>query len=259
MTSAVFAVLLVLDAGAARQADDTEPVSPGNPAETRQSPTPAASAQALDEELVYDEEMTVTAETLEKGQVPTAEIMSATYNDRARGWRLYQEGKYKEALPYLVRSAKRGLKWPQALAGDILLHGRGGVPRNVPMAIGWLGTAASPTAEPAMVNYYKGAMDQVPEEYVDWLDDVVELFREEYGSRGRRVSCVRSTNRPNGGYIGSLRFRRVECSFMDEVPVCRNPYALVNPTGSSDTLATSWRDERSDQSMEWLCPVLRDR
>ena len=45
-------------------------------------------------------------------------------------------------------SAKRGFKWPQAMAGDIYLHGRGAVPRDLEAGIGWLGAVASPRTEP---------------------------------------------------------------------------------------------------------------
>ncbi len=205
----------------------------------------------------YDEELTVTATRLEKGDVPTAEIMSATYDDRARGWRLYSEGKFKEALPYLERSAKRGFKWPQALTGDIYLNGRGGVQRNIPIGIAWIGTAAMPTADSTMLKYYRNSRKKIPDEYVDFVDEVVSLFRDEYGSRGHRVSCVRRANNRRGAYSGSLRMRRVACSFMDEVPICRNGFTTVINDGSDGDLARSWRDDWTDTNMQWTCPKIR--
>ena len=68
----------------------------------------------------------MTADRLEKGAMPTQTIIVQTYSVLRRGKRLYNERKYKEALPYLLIASKRGFKWAQAMAGDIYVHGRGG-------------------------------------------------------------------------------------------------------------------------------------
>ena len=230
-----------------------ETANPSAPADNKT----IATSTSQEDEPNYDEELTVTATRLEKGAVPSAEIMSSTYDDRARGWRLYSEGKFREALPYLERSAKRGFKWPQALTGDIYLNGRGGVPRNIPIGIAWIGTAAMPTADSTMLKYYRNSRKKIPDEYVDFVDEVVTLFRTEYGSKGHRVSCVRRANNRRGGYSGSLRMRRVACSFMDEVPICRNGFTTVINDGSDGDLARAWRDDWTDTNMQWTCPKIR--
>ena len=79
----------------------------------------------------------MTADRLEKGAMPTQTIIVQTYSLLRRGKRLYNERRYKEALPYLLIAGKRGFKWAQAMAGDIYLQGRGGVARDIEAGMGW--------------------------------------------------------------------------------------------------------------------------
>ena len=111
----------------------------------------------------YVEEMVVTAERLEKGEWPTGTIITQTYNVRQRGMLLYELGRYAEALPLLLVAAERGFKWPQAMAGDIYLHGRGGVRRDLRSGFGWLGVAASPRTSPQIDGYFRQAMAELPD------------------------------------------------------------------------------------------------
>ena len=92
----------------------------------------------------YDEEMVVTAAPLAPGEVPSSRYIADTYNAVDEGTRLYQEERYKEALPHLEVAAKRGFKWAAARAGDIYLHGRGGAPKSISVGLAWLGVAAEP-------------------------------------------------------------------------------------------------------------------
>ena len=94
------------------------------------------------------EEVVVVADRLKKGATPTQTVVVQTYSVRRRGMRLYEEQRYGEALPLLLLAAKRGFKWPQAMAGDILSHGRGEVGRDLESGMGWLGVAAAPHTEP---------------------------------------------------------------------------------------------------------------
>ena len=111
----------------------------------------------------YVEEVIVTADRLERGAIPTQTIIVQTYSVRRRAMRLYDEQRYGEALPLLLLAAKRGFKWPQAMAGDILLHGRGEVDRDLESGIGWLGVAAAPQTEPEIDTYFRQVLAEFPE------------------------------------------------------------------------------------------------
>ena len=90
-----------------------------------------------------------------RGAVPTAEFMAEIYDAAERGGRLYDDGRYAEALPYLAAAAERGFKVAQASLGDIVLNGRGGVPRDTQAGIGWLGVAAESQTLPRIERYFE--------------------------------------------------------------------------------------------------------
>lgn len=173
----------------------------------------------------YVEEMVVTAERLEKGEWPTGTIITQTYNVRLRGMLLYELGRYEEALPLLLVAAERGFKWPQAMAGDIYLHGRGGVRRDLQSGFGWLGVAASPRTSPQIDSYFRKAMAELPDQMRKVAEATVDEYREQWASRDWRVSCRRVVSESANSVVTSLRLnKRLRCAFMDEVPVCRQPY-----------------------------------
>ena len=200
--------------------------------------------QSVQEE--YVEEVIVTAERLEKGAMPTQTIIVQTYNVLRRGKRLYNARRYQEALPYLLIAAKRGFKWAQAMAGDIYLHGRGGAPRNIESGMGWLGVAARPQTAPAIQTYFRQAMAEMPTDARGHIEDVVQRYREEWSSRGWRVSCRRTATESRVGMgVMSLRLnKRMYCTFTDEVPVCRQPLA-----GIGEVL-----DPERPPPLQWICP-----
>lgn len=171
------------------------------------------------------EEVVVTAEPLEKGEVPTGTIIAQTYNVRDRGMWLYEERRYREALPLLLVAAKRGFKWPQAMAGDIYLHGRGDVARSLEAGIGWLGVAAAPQTEPMIDSYYREAMQELPSRMREAAEATVDRYRRQWASAGWRVSCRRDICDSATPVVSSLRLnRRLRCTFIDEVPICRPAY-----------------------------------
>lgn len=173
----------------------------------------------------YVEEVVVTAERLEKGEWPTGTIITQTYNVRQRGMLLYELGRYQEALPWLLVAAERGFKWPQAMAGDIYLHGRGGVRRDLRAGFGWLGVAASPRTSSQIDSYYRQAMAELPDRMRKVAEVTVDEYRERWDSREWRVSCRRVVSESANSVVTSLRLnRRLRCAFMDEVPICRQPY-----------------------------------
>ena len=173
----------------------------------------------------YVEEVIVTAERLKKGAIPTQTVIVQTYDALRRGKRLYNARRYGEALPHLLLAAKRGFKWAQAMAGDIYLHGRGGVPRSIESGMGWLGVASRPQTALAIRSYFDQAMAEIPASARAGIADIVAHYREQWSSRDWRVSCRRSTaGTPMGMGVMSLRLnKRLSCAFTDEVPVCREP------------------------------------
>ena len=192
------------------------------------------------------EELVVTAPRLEPGEVPSPTIMVQTYGALKRGGLLYGEGKYEEALPLLLLGAKRGFKWAQARLGDIYLHGRGGVPRDVEAGLGWLGVAAKSSHEPSILRYFRQAMAEVPAQHAERMAAIVADYRERWNARNFRVTCERVPGESAAG-TSSLRLRRLQCRFMDEVPVCRTPYVAPAESlfGGPPT---------DDIGGRWVCP-----
>lgn len=191
----------------------------------------------------YVEEVIVTADRLEKGAMPTPTIMVQTYSVLQRGKRLYNARRYEEALPYLLMTAKRGFKWAQAMAADIYLHGRGGVPRDIEEGMGWLGVAARPQTAPRIQAYFRRALAEMSPGQRAHVEDVVRRYRAEWSSQDWRVSCRRTvSSSPAAMGVLSLRLnKRMHCTFVDEDPVCR-PRLI----GSSAL-----------NPVPWLCPPVR--
>ena len=207
--------------------------------------SPESASDTLPETGGYVEEVIVTADRLEKGAMPSQTIIVQTYSVLRRGKRLYNERKYKEALPYLLIASKRGFKWAQAMAGDIYVHGRGGVPRNIEEGMGWLGVAARPQTAPRIQTYFRRALTEMSPQQKKRVDEAVRRYREEWSSRDWRVACRRTVSAsPAGMGVMSLRLnKRMYCTFMDETPVCRQPSHDMG--GILDAVS---------RPFEWICP-----
>lgn len=173
----------------------------------------------------YVEEMVVTAPIVrtpapEPGEVPSGQFIAEVYDAANRGSQLYREKRYKEALPYLVAAAKRGFKWAQASAADIYLHGLGGVPVDLESGIGWLGVAAQPKTNNAILKFFNESKSLMPERYTEAaIDTIVSDYRAQYGHRAHRVACRLDTDE---GVTWSFNFKRLRCHFIDEATQCRN-------------------------------------
>ena len=141
----------------------------------------------------------------EPGHAPSADFIVEIYAAAERGGRLYDDGRYAEALPYLTAAAERGFKIPQASLGDILLNGRG-VPRDTQAGIGWLGVAAEPETLSRIGTYFDRAMAQLPTDYRPTANAIVDRYTAAYGNHRHRVAC-----RLYGNVIEDLR-----CRFVDE-------------------------------------------
>lgn len=153
-----------------------------------------------------DESPIVSAAAPEPGDVPSAEFITEIYAAAERGGRLYDAGRYAEAMPYLAAAAERGFKVPQASLGDILLNGRGGVPRDTQAGIGWLGVAAEAQSLPRIETYFEQVLAQLPVDYKPTARQVVDAYRSTYGNRLHRVAC-----RLHGEIVLDL-----QCHFIDE-------------------------------------------
>jgi len=92
-------------------------------------------------------------------------------------------GRYGEALPLLLVAAERGFKWPQAMAADIYLHGRGGVRRDLLSGFGWLGVAASPRTSPQIDSSFRKAMAELPDQLRVAAEATADDYRERWDSR----------------------------------------------------------------------------
>ena len=148
----------------------------------------------------------ISATAPSRGAVPTAEFMAHIYDAAERGGRLYDDGRYAEALPYLAAAAERGFKVAQASLGDIVLNGRGGVPRDTQAGIGWLGVAAESQTLPRIERYFEQVIAQLPADYKATANGLVDAYQAAYGNREHRVAC-----RLFGEVVQDLR-----CRFIDD-------------------------------------------
>lgn len=136
-----------------------------------------------------------------------------TYNDfhtvKDRAEYYYRIGRYKEAFPYLLASAKRGFKIAQAQVGYIYLAGKGVVRPSKATALAWLGVAASPRSDPEIKNYYKELLETVPKELRPKVEELVQSFIESYGPKATGMSCIHV--RRAGTHVSDLK-----CNFKGE-------------------------------------------
>ena len=130
-----------------------------------------------------------------------------TVKDRAEYY--YRIGRYKDAFPYLLASAKRGFKIAQAQVGYIYLTGQGVVKPSKATALAWLGVAASPRSDPEIKNYYKNLMKTVPEELRPKVEELVQSFIDTYGPKATGMSCIHV--RRAGTHVSDLK-----CNFKGE-------------------------------------------
>lgn len=177
------------------------------PGETENAPGALAQgAQEVNAQPPPAADPIITAPVPESGEVPAAEFMAQVYAVSEQGARLYGERRYAEALPYLAAAAQRGFKIAQAAIADIVLHGRGGVPRNVQAGIGWLGAAAQPQTSSRIAHYYQQVLGQLPGDRAALAERVVARYRAQYGGGEHRVAC-----RLFGEVVEELR-----CGFVDD-------------------------------------------
>lgn len=126
-----------------------------------------------------------------------------------KGARLYKQGRYREAIPYLLTGARVGFKMSQARLGAIYLYGLGEVDKDLESGFGWLGVASESPSSPTIVNSWRRIVKEIPEEHMEWINSVVMEFRRKYGTNATGTECEMEPS------TRSL-ISRLECTLSDE-------------------------------------------
>ena len=96
-----------------------------------------------------------------------------------RADQLFQEGRYREAFPLLVTSAKYGYRNSQSQLAFVLFQGLDGLPRDDIRAFAWLGTASA--SIPSSDSFYGVMRNRLRDEDKQIVDEVVEVYRQRFG------------------------------------------------------------------------------
>lgn len=181
------------------------------------------------------EEVIVEGEIIEPMKMQMSDF-KRIYADRESGTHYFNIGDYERAFPPLLVAAKNGMKDAQARVGFIILHGLGGVQKSNIRAVGWLGVAAEGRTRPYYRKYFNNVWSEIPSEQLPLMRDVVQNYREKYGSDERMVSC--SYRRPANSHIADLY-----CHFQREYELLLPSdwtgigAAIANGTGFSTSIA----------------------
>ena len=142
----------------------------------------------------------------ERFKIDTEIAFQNLTRSNGEGAKLYKQGRYREALPYLLVGAKTGFKMSQARVGAIYLQGLGEVPKDVRQGLGWLGVASEPMTSPGIRNAWKQVIRSVPKDRMP----EVETYRELYGTSATGTRCEMTSNTKS--IISQL-----ECTLDDEL------------------------------------------
>ena len=146
----------------------------------------------------------------ERFKIDTEIAFQNLTRSNGEGAKLYKQGKYREALPYLLVGAKTGFKMSQARVGAIYLQGLGDVPKDVRRGLGWLGVASEPMTSPVIRNTWKQVLRNIPKNRMPEVEAIVETYREMYGTLATGTRCEMTSNTKS--YISQL-----ECTLDDEL------------------------------------------
>ena len=145
----------------------------------------------------------------ERFEIDTTFAFDRLTESNSRGASLYKQGKYKEALPYLLVGAKTGFKMSQARVGAIYLGGLGGVAKDYRRGIGWLGVASEPITAPEIRNIWKSVLNSVQTSSKDEVASIVAEYVSKYGRRATGTECEMTSNT-------KPLVARLECTLDDE-------------------------------------------
>ena len=163
----------------------------------------AASAHQAVEEVVV-------TETPIKLDIPTVELIEATYKARQDGGRLYRRGRYQEALPLLLVAAKKGFKWEQARVSFLYQQGYG-TDQDVEAAVAWLGVAARGETTPEIRGRFKELWGRIPEEHRPHFEAVIDDYEKRYGNKANRTFCKNRMEM----FEEYVKKRVFECDFVE--------------------------------------------
>ena len=171
-------------------------------AEDAPAPAVAAERQAVEEVVV--------TETPVAANIPTVELMEATYKARQDGGRLYRLGQYEEALPLLLVAAKKGFKWEQARVSFLYQQGYG-TEQDVEAAVAWLGVAARGDTTPEIRGRFKEIWARIPEQHRPHFKAVIDEYEKRYGNKANRTFCKNRLE-----LFGEFSKKRIlECQFIE--------------------------------------------
>lgn len=170
---------------------------------------PAAGAETPRKAVGDDvEEVVVTEERIAPEDFNPV-LMQRVRDSNGRGARLYRQGRYRDAFPYLLAAAKRGFKLAQARVGYIYQEGLGGVNRDAFAAIGWIGAAATHDTTPEIRAHFKAMLAAVPAPFKPQAEAIVADYRSRYSGDAVGMSC--ENRRLAGTHIS-----RLKCVFDNE-------------------------------------------
>ena len=170
--------------------------------------TYAAESESI--QSATDENIEEIVVTGERFKVDTEIAFQNLTRSNGEGAKLYKQGRYREALPYLLVGAKTGFKMSQARVGAIYLKGLGDVPKDVRKGLGWLGVASEPMTSPGIRNAWKKVLRHVPKDRLPEVEAIVKTYRENYGTLATGTRCEMTSN-------ARSRIARLECTLNDEL------------------------------------------
>lgn len=136
----------------------------------------------------------ITAQSMD----PQYEEVRLLFLAEERGMDLYRVGDFEGAHKELEAPAANGLKIAQQLMAFMYMRGEG-VQKHPAKGVALLGLAAE-SGDRGVRRQYRKALDAVPDEYRDVVEQQVQFYIERYGMAAQGVTCKRA-NRPQSHFM----------------------------------------------------------